>query len=249
LTALIFAHDRWGSTTTIDYETEALELLNVLRHKEDENNGVVDSVTNTFDVSSGLPWDVPAADAASQSFGRPSIVMPAFYDLWADATRDGFWRRAAVAARGYWQRTAHPTTGLMPVRARFDGADVPNWDNFLAEAYRAQINMALDQIWAHGAADGWEISEADQLLKFFSSKGIESYGATFTTDGMQIDGDRDNALVACNGVTAMIATRIDRNSYVNDVWALPPPVGMGRYYSGILGLTALLMLSGQYTIW
>ena len=24
VTALIFAHDRWGSTTTIDYETEAL---------------------------------------------------------------------------------------------------------------------------------------------------------------------------------------------------------------------------------
>ena len=39
VTALIFAHDRWGSTTTIDYETEALELLNVMRHKEDENGG------------------------------------------------------------------------------------------------------------------------------------------------------------------------------------------------------------------
>ena len=61
---------------------------------------------------------------------------------------------------------------------------------------------------------------------------------------------RDNALVACNGVTAMIATKpFDRPKYVDNVWALPPPVGNGRYYSGILGLTALLMLSGQYIIW
>jgi oligosaccharide reducing-end xylanase len=89
--ALIFAHDRWGSTTTIDYETEALELLNVLRHKEEENGGVVvDGVTNTFDVVSGLPWDVPTEMAAKSNIGRPSIVMPAFYDLWAQATGDVF---------------------------------------------------------------------------------------------------------------------------------------------------------------
>ena len=30
---------------------------------------------------------------------------------------------------------------------------------------------------------------------------------------------------------------------------MPPPVGTARYYSGIIGLTALLMLSGQYHIW
>jgi oligosaccharide reducing-end xylanase len=248
--ALIFAHDRWGSTTTIDYETEALELLNVLRHKEDENNGVVDGVTNTFDVSSGLPLTVPTDVAAAQGIGRPSIVMPAYYDLWAQATGDSFWTRAAAAAREYWRRTADPMTGLTPVRATFAGEVDPNYGNFLAEAYRAQINMALDQIWTTGVPDDWEVSEADRLLAFFSSKGIDSYGATFTLDGMTIDPSHDYALVASNGVTAIIASKsFDRPKYVTNVWAVPPPVGSGRYYSGILGLTALLMLSGQYIIW
>jgi len=249
LTALIFAHDRWGSTTTIDYETEALELLNVLRHKEDENGGVVDGVTNTFDVTSALPYTVPTDMAAAQQFGRPSIVMPAYYDLWAQATGDPFWTRAATASRGYWMRTANPNTGLMPVRATFEGEPVMPWDNFLAEAYRAQINMALDHIWTTGVPDDWEVAEANRLLSFFTGKGIDNYNATYTLAGVALDSARDNALVACNGVTAMIATKLDRASYVNEVWALPPPVGMSRYYSGILGLTSLLMLSGQYMIW
>jgi hypothetical protein len=57
-------------------------------------------------------------------------------------------------------------------------------------------------------------------------------------------------LVACNGVTAMIAREsLNRAAFIGNVWAVPPPVGIGRYYSGIMGLTALLMLSGQYIIW
>jgi oligosaccharide reducing-end xylanase len=250
VTALIFAHDRWGSTTTIDYETEALELLNVLRHKEEENGGIVDGVTNTFDVSTALPFTVPTDEAAANGFGRPSIVMPAFYDLWAQATGDAFWTRAATAARGYWMRTANPSTGLTPVRATFAGEPVPPWDNFLAEAYRAQINMVLDRIWTTGVPDDWEVAEANLLLSFFSGKGIDNYNATFTLEGAPLDTTRDNALVACNGVAAMIATKpLDRADYIDAVWALPPPVGMSRYYSGIIGLTALLMLSGQYIIW
>jgi oligosaccharide reducing-end xylanase len=251
VTALIFAHDRWASTTTIDYETEALELLNVMRHKEDENKGVLDGVTNTFDASSGLPFTVPTDTAAAQGIGRPSIVMPAYYDLWAQATADPFWSRAAAASRDYWRRTAHPMTGLTPVRSTFAGEAVPNYNTFLAESYRAQLNIALDQIWTTAVPDDWESTEADRLLNFFDGKGMDTYGATFTLDGaMTLDPAHDNALVACNGVTAMIAREfVKRAVYVMNVWAVPPPVGTGRYYTGILGLTSLLMLSGQYVIW
>jgi oligosaccharide reducing-end xylanase len=111
--------------------------------------------------------------------------------------------------------------------------------------------MALDQIWTTGVPDDWEVSEADRLLNFFSSKGIDTYGATFTLDGTTtLDPTHDLALVACNGVTAIISSKsFDRPKYVTNVWAVPPPVGTGRYYTGILGLTSLLMLSGQYIIW
>jgi oligosaccharide reducing-end xylanase len=246
--ALIFAHDRWGSSTTINYELEAVELLDVMRHKQDENGGIVEGVTNVFDAASGLAFDVPTEERAAAGWGRPSIVMPAFYNLWAEATGDPFWTRAAAAGRAYWQRAAHPTTGLMPVRATFSGEGVPYSDSFLAEAYRAQINMALLQIWMPDR-DGWEVTEADRLLNFFNGKGINSYGATYTLDGTPLDANRDNALIAVNGVTAMIATKIERSAYVSQAWDLGPQTGIPRYYSGILGLTALLMLSGQFQVW
>jgi oligosaccharide reducing-end xylanase len=248
--ALILAHDRWGSDTgPVNYEKGAIDLLTVMRHKEDQNGGVDDGVTNVFDDVTSLPVDVPTVTAAGTS--RPSIVMPAYYDLWAQATGDPFWTRAAVAARDYLKRSSDPMTGLIPVRTTFDGAPVMYWDKYLAESYRAQINMALDQIWTTGEPDEWEVDEANNLLQFFSKDMMQqTYGSKFTLDGTTIDTTRDNALIAVNGVTAMIATTpLDRADYVNDVWNLPTMTGNARYYAGIMGLTSVLILSGQYIIW
>ena len=250
VTALIFANDRWGSTTTIDYETEALELLNVMRHKEDENGGVVDGVTEHVRRGDGTPVHRSHGHGGGADFGRPSIVMPAYYDLWAQATGDPFWTRAATAARDYWMRTANPTTGLTPVRATFAGEPVTRGTTSSPRRIARRSTWRSTRSGRRASPNDWEVAEANLLLSFFTGKGIDNYNATFTLDGVALDMTRDNALVACNGVTAMIATKpLDRPEYVDAVWALPPPVGNSRYYSGILGLTALLMLSGQYIIW
>ncbi len=54
--------------------------------------------------------------------------------------------------------------------------------------------------------------------------------------------------MATNGVTAMIAGGLDAAGYVEAVWDMPIPIGMGRYYEGILYLTALLILSAGYKV-
>jgi oligosaccharide reducing-end xylanase len=221
-------------------------LLDVMRHKQDQNGGIVGGVTDTFDSATGLPFDLPVAAVASMQVGRPSIVMPAYYDLWEQATGDSFWTRAAAAARAYWRKTAYPNTGLMPVRATFSGGVVTNWNTFQPESYRAQFNIALDQIWSKGSQ--WNVDEANSLLKFFTTQGINTYGESYTLDGTPIDMTRENGLVAANGVTAMIATNIDRADYVNALWNLPTPNLVPRYYAGILDLTALLILGGQYQV-
>jgi len=218
-----------------------------MRHKQDQNGGIVDGVTNVFDDDSALPFDVPTADAAALTVGRPSIVMPAYYDLWEQATGDPFWSRAAASARDYWQKSAHPMTGLTPVRATFDGRALPGSDAFLPESYRAQVSMTLDQIWRGG--NDWTVQEANRLLAFFSMQGIDAYGTSYTLPGMAINLLRDNALVAVNGVTAAIATTPNRTMYMDEAWNVQIPMGVARYYDGILDLTALLILSGQYRIW
>ena len=244
VTALLFAKDRWGITGVHNYDTDAAALLDVMRHKEDMNGGIVNDVTNTFDFDTALPFHVPETKAAGIS--RPSIVMPAFYELWAQATHDPFWTRAATAARAYWKRTAHSTTGLVPMRAYFDGTPVENWEAFDSEAYRTQINMALDRLWF--PRDPWESEEADKLLDFFWSKGLMSYGTSYTLEGEQISPPHDPALVAANGVIATISMSNNRNAFVTEVWNLQTPIAAGRYFSGILQLTALLILSGKYIV-
>ena len=130
--ALILAHDRYTladapATARSTTRADARDLLTLMRHKVDQNGGVVDGVTDTFDPATNLVLDIPNTSAAG--VGRPSIEMPGYYDLWAQATGDPFWTAAAKAARDYWRRTANPTTGLTPVRATFAGVPVTGSDD------------------------------------------------------------------------------------------------------------------------
>jgi len=243
VTALIFANDRWTSTGAIDYATDALALFHTMRHKEEDNGGVVGGVTNMFDAATNLPFDVPSSTAAGVT--RPSLVMPGYYALWAEADADPVWTAAAERGRSFWQSAANATTGFMPVRAGFDGTPVPGWANFQAECYRVQINTVIDQIWSGGNA--WNISESNQLLGFFSGQGI-NYGRFFTLDGMVVDPMHDTSLVLANGIAAAASTNIDRVNYVSAVWNMDPQSGDARYFSGILQMVALLILSGQFQV-
>ncbi|WP_437721150.1 glycosyl hydrolase family 8 [Sorangium sp. So ce861] len=243
--ALLFAHGRWGSDTgTIDYGAEAIALLEVMQHKETLNGGVDDGVTNIFDPETKLVFDVPNVEAADTT--RPSVEMPAYYELWAQATGDPFWSEAAESAREHWRRTAHPITGLIPVRAHFDGTPVTGSANFDSESYRTLLNLALDQIWF--GADPWQVEEANRLLAFFSRQGIDWYGGAYTLDGVLIEA-RDPALVVTNGVVGLVATAADRAEYIEAAWAAEPATGLPRYYPGLLHLLSLITLSGQFRVY
>jgi oligosaccharide reducing-end xylanase len=246
VTALIFANDRWKSTGTIDYASDALDLLHTARHKEEDNGGIVDGVTNIYDAATTLPFDVP--DVSSADVTRPSLVMPGSYALWAQATGDPYWTTAAASGRAFWQSAANTLTGFMPQRSQLDGTPLPGWATFEPEGYRSQINVAIDQIWTGG--DSWNVSESNQLLSFFTAQGINSYGRVFSLDGtMVLDTNHEPSLVVSNGITAVASTNADRSSYVSAVWNMDLPTGSARYYTGILYMVSLLILSGQYQVY
>jgi oligosaccharide reducing-end xylanase len=244
--ALLLANDRWGSTGSINYGADALGLFHTLRHKEDDNGGVVDGVTDTFDATAMLAFDLPDVSAAGET--RPAIEMPGYYNLWAQATADPFWTGAASAGRTFWQAAANGTTGFMPVRAQFSGTPLPTWNTFVPEGYRAQINVAIDQIWGGGAA--WNVTESNRLLSFFSSQGINTYGTSYTLDGTTcLNTAREPSLLVANGISALASTNGDRSGYVSAVWSMDTPTGTSRYYAGILELVGLLMLGGQFQVY
>jgi oligosaccharide reducing-end xylanase len=242
--ALIFAHDLWGSDGAIDYEADALALLDVMLHKQEQNRGIVDDVLNTFDAETKLVFSVPNVSASGTT--RPSIEMPAYYDLWAQATGNDFWREAAASGRAYLERVAHPTTGLTPARATFSGEPLSEGGAFTSEAYRTHLNVTLDFIWS--GTTPWPTIECDRLIAFFDGQGVGTYGGTFELDGTPIDRNRDYALVAANGIAAVPATLAERQAFVQAVWDLVPPTGPLRYYAGVLDLLSLLSLSGRMRV-
>ena len=246
ITALLFARSRWGNAGAHDYEADAQALLDVMRNKERENGGVVDGVTNMFDEKTKLVFDLPNQSVGQTS--RPSIVMPAYYELWAQATGDDFYAQAAAAAREYWKVAVHGETGLIPVRSHFDGSALNGWNFFGPEAYRAQVNMTLDQIWF--GRDPWENQEADKLLAFFASQGLDRYAQSYTLDGSSCTAcGRDPSLVSTNGVSALISSHGQRVAFVQAVWDQGPAPGPTRYFAGLMQLLALLTLSGQYRVY
>jgi oligosaccharide reducing-end xylanase len=246
-TALLLARGRWqGSVGTIDYGQEAAGLLDVIRNKEAYNCGVVGDVTGTFDATSKLVYDRPTPAFAIAS--RPSIVMPAYYDLWQQATGDAFWSQAAAAARAYWQGSSNPTTGLVPQKATFDGTPVAGFDTFAPECYRTFFNMALDRIWSGNQP--WVVDESNRVLQFFDDQGLTTYGQEYSLDGTdEIVPLHDLSLAAANGALGLVATTSNRRDFANEVWNLATPIGNPRYYVGIMQLLSLVMLSGQMQVY
>jgi oligosaccharide reducing-end xylanase len=246
-TALLLARGRWQAAPgAIDYGLEAATLLDLIRNKQLYNCGVVDGITAPFDAKKALPYDTPTTAAAGVS--RPSIVMPAFYQLWYQATGDPFWAQAAAAARAYWQASANATTGLLPQKARFDGTPVAGFDNFTSECQRIFFNMALDHIWSNSSP--WLTDQSNRLLQFFIGRGLTTYGLVFSLDGSTIKSLHTEGLISANGALALIATSDIRRDFVSEVWNLGlPATGAGRYYPGITQLMAFVIMSGQMRIY
>jgi len=218
LMALLLANDLWGTpaaaggvvqagadagaVAAVDYAAAASGLLTVMRHKVDQNGGLVGGVTDMFDPVSALVFGQP--DIADADVTRPSIEMPGYYDLWAQATGDPFWNRAAGAGREYWKRVADPGTGLVPSGTHLDGAVIAGSDTFSSEAYRSLVNFVVDDVWATGSSGttdpstatpaiavpapdrSWDVREANLLLGFFIVRSPESCGGSRALTRTQI---------------------------------------------------------------
>ncbi len=106
----------------------------------------------------------------------------------------------------------------------------------------------IDQIWSGG--DPWNVTESNQLLTFFSGQGINTYGGSSAWMGRRSSTPLTiRRWSPPNGIAAVASTNTDRSSYVSAVWNMDFPTGDARYYSGILQMVALLILSGQFQVY
>jgi oligosaccharide reducing-end xylanase len=246
--SLMFASARWGNGEGIfDYKAQAQEILDTMLHKEDTKN---DLATNMFNLEHKQIVFVPKIGRYS-SFTDPSYHLPAYYELWARwAEQDNdFWAQAAQTSREYFQKAAHPVTGLMPDYANFDGTPYDSVDHqdFRFDAWRTLSNVAVDYAWF--AADPWQVDQSNRVLEFLASQGINSYPNQFTLDGSPLSIDHSTGLVSMAAVAALAADREVGEPFVQELWNVQIPTGKWRYYDGMLYMLGLLHVSGNFNIY
>ncbi len=252
VTALFFASARWGEGDGITaYRKEAQAILDAMLGKEpfSDRPGVT---TNMFNREKKMIVFVPAGDA--DDFTDPSYHTPHFYELWAlwADKENVFWNEAASASRAYLRNAVHPQTGLAPDYSRFDGTPVDAlWGgghaDFRFDAWRVAMNVAVDHAWF--GKDMWAVLQSNRLLDFFAAEGIDRYVNQYTLDGRPLGTDHSTGLVAMNAVAALASTNENRKAFVQALWDLPVPVGVYRYYDGLLYMLALLQVSGNFRIY
>lgn len=259
VTALYFAAHRWGNGAGIyNYKAQADQLLSRMKNREVISGSIQWRNTNRI-VTAGPLFDAEhkmvlfSPSSERNRFTDPSYHLPAFYELWSrwgPQEDRKFWKDAATASRDFFPCVTHPVTGLNPNYANFDGSFVTTFGrgntNFSYDAFRTAGNWSVD--WSWWGKDVREREMSDQLQAFFESQGT-NYGCQFTLDGKPLENRHAQGLAAVNAVASLAATNPRARKFVEELWDMPPPDGLERYYEGLLYLMGLLHCSGEFRIW
>ena len=201
ITALIFASNRWGNDTGINYKAEAQHILDCIMPREipaDPNAPAFGPFGNqqgprkSFLIDPETKLITFTPDGFGQRFTDPSYHIPAFYEVWARWADDGradFWNECARRSRAYLHKACNDTTGLNPDMSQFDGSPMSGWGgrrnggaNFRYDSWRVPMNIALDYEWS--CADGeWQRQYGEKIQNFFYSQGINDFVDQYRVDG------------------------------------------------------------------
>ena len=150
ITSLIFASNRWGNDTGINYKAEAQHILNCIQPREYEaepprgffggfggqmqgqqgqqgqqNQQPQKAMQFLIDPETKLITFTP--DGYGQRFTDPSYHIPAFYEVWAkwgDDGREDFWKECAEKSREFLHKCINEKTGLNGDQCQYDGSEM-----------------------------------------------------------------------------------------------------------------------------
>lgn len=261
VTSLIFASNRWGNSTGINYLAEAQNILDCSMQKIG-----MERVAPLINLEHQLITFTP--DPFGGRFTDPSYHVPTFYEVWARWAEDGrseFWRACARKSREYLHKSIHPVTGLNPDYNNYDGTLLGSkrviGDAFRFDSWRVPMNIALDYSWA--CADRkWQQEYGNKIQNFFYSQGIDSFVDQYNVDGTTVTEllgaggykklRHSLGLVATTAAVSLVCTHDKSREFVDRLWNVKHvPYDDGyfdAYYDGLLRLFAFMHLSGNYRI-
>ena len=260
ITDLLFASNRWGNKTGIDYYAEARFILDAMWKKDGTGN-----IYNLINTDAKQISFVPEGKA--YTWTDPSYHLPAFYEVWVEYAKDGheqFYKDCADTSRVFLHRACHPVTGLNPDYAQFNGQpSASRWmpNAFRFDSWRVPMNIAMDYNW-YGKDKLWQEDYASRLQNFLRSKGVDTFEDQFNIDGSRpefvlpaggIKKLRHSlGLVSTVAVTSLIYTGDKNYDFARALWnAKLEPYNDGYfdpYYDGLLYLFSLMHLSRKYQL-
>lgn len=263
ITALLFASNKWGNATGIDYKAEAQYLIKM-------------TCPTLIDNQSQLITFTP--DGFGKQFTDPSYHIPAFYEVWARYAEDGrsdYWLECAKKSRDFLHKAIDEKTGLNPDLCNYDGSllqfpsrpgQTPRRNggsNFRYDSWRVPMNIALDYEWSCSDRE-WQQQYGNRIQNFFYSKGINDFVDQYRIDGslpeddeiLQAGGFRklrhSIGLVATLAAASVMCSHDKSRKFVDALWSarhIPFEDGyFDAYYDGLLRLFAFMHLSGNYRV-
>ena len=202
ITALLFASNRWGDQTGINYKAEAQHILNCIQSKEytpaPRQGGFAGfgpqqqgpQKMYLIDPETHLITFTP--DGFGQRFTDPSYHIPAFYEVWAKYADDGrseYWKDCATKSRAFLHKATNEKTGLNPDMCNYDGTLLQGFggrrnggSNFRYDSWRVPMNITLDYEWSGADAD-WQRQYGEKIQNFFYSQGVDTFVDQYRVDG------------------------------------------------------------------
>ncbi len=260
ITDLLFASNRWGNKTGINYYAEARRILDAMWSKDG-----TDGITNVINVEQKKITFVP--DSSGYNWTDPSYFLPAFFEVWAEYAKDSheqFYRDCADTARAFLHRACSSPTGLNADITEFDGT--PRTfrkfhSNFRFDSWRVPMNIAMDYSW-FAKDKKWQQDYCKRIQNFLFCRGIDTFEDQYNLDGtlpefiLPAGGYRalrhSLGLVATSAAASIMGTQAKSWKFVDAVWnAKLEPYSDGYfdpYYDGLLYLFSLMHLSGNYRI-
>lgn len=260
ITSLLFASNRWGNNTGINYYQEARRILDAMWKKDGTNN-----IYNLINTEHKQITFVPEGN--NYKWTDPSYHLPAFYEAWALYAKDGheqFYRDCADTSRVFFHRACNPVTALNSDYTEFSGKPhATPWmpPGFRYDSWRVPMNITMDYVW-FGKDKMWQEQYAVRFQNFLRSKGLNSFEDQFNLDGSRpefilkagsVEKLRHSLGLVATSASASIMNR-DKASFdfVHALWnAKLEPYDDGYfdpYYDGLLYLFSLMHLSGKYQL-
>lgn len=248
ITSLLFASNRWGNDTGINYKAEAQRILNCTMPRQIHSDnppqnfgpmGQQRGPRQSFLIHPETKLITFTPEGFGQRFTDPSYHIPAFYEVWAKWADDGradFWNECAIKSREFLHQAIHPQTGLNPDMCNYDGTLMQGFGgrrnggaNFRYDSWRVPMNIVLDYEWS--CADGdWQRQYGERIQNFFYRQGVSTFVDQYRIDGslpaddeiLQAGGFRklrhSIGLVATIASASMMCSHEKSKEFVDALW-------------------------------